>query len=250
MKKWQVKWSDDEYAEQTASFNTKEEARKWIQSSLAREKIEPTGFEYDSPQEVDMKPFEAGKLYRVNGDKYILVVSRSDSTIRCLDVTASTFKAFPKVIVSRVEQAPDGAERATSFDGADSLHDFCDPADNEELYAMMKKNDVARAFLQKAGVVLEEDQMLPSKRLILGDDECTRAKVIQKLLELRNMFSMVACWVGKKKDQQAIQLFDELVDCISQSSSGDAVDAARDEEFNPLQESISFLKEHLSNMHA
>lgn len=226
MKKWQVRWSDDEYADQVASFDTREEAQRWIQSSLAREKIEPSGFDYDSPKEVELKPFESGKLYRTDSNKYILVVSRSDDRIKCLDVTASIFTASPKVIVSRVEQAPDGSERAISFNGTDSQQDFCDPIDNRELYAMMKKNDVAKTFLQKAGVVLEEDKMLPSNGLILGN-ECTKEEIVNELLKLKKAYMAIA-----PDDQEASKLFDKLGFYIGYD----------EDEWNKLQESIAFLK--------
>lgn len=230
MNKWQVKWSDDEYGDQVASFDTREEAQKWIQSSLAKEKIEPSGFDCDSPKEVELKPFEAGKLYRVGDNKYILVVGRSDDRIKCLDVTASMFKASPKVIVSRVEQAPDGSERATAFDEVDSQNDFCDPVADGELYAMMKKNDVARAFLQKAGIILKEDKMLPSKSLILGN-ECTKDEIINELLKLKKAYAAIA-----PNDQETSKLFDKLGFYIGYD----------EDEWNKLQESLAFLKKHWS----
>lgn len=48
---WQVTWTDNEEdGWHTASFKTKEEAQRWIQSREAQDSIEQTGFEAEPPQ--------------------------------------------------------------------------------------------------------------------------------------------------------------------------------------------------------
>ena len=95
---------------------------------------------------------------------------------------------------------------------------------------MMKKNDVARAFLQKAGVILEEDKMLPSKSLILGN-ECTKDEIIDGLLKLKKAYAAIA-----PKDKEALELFNKLGFYIGYD----------EDEWNKLQESLAFLKKRWS----